>query len=275
VGEILEQAGKRRIAVFLDYDGTLTPIVDTPQKALLSDSMRTAVSRLAQSCTIGIISGRDMKDVRAKVGIKGIIYAGSHGFDIAGPEKDRILMQQGKGYLPALDKAERLLKAGLKTISGAEVERKRFAIAVHYRNIQRGRVGAVKLAVDKVAHAVPGLRKSRGKKIFELRPRMSWHKGKALLWILAALELSGPAALPIYIGDDTTDEDAFKALQDRGVGIVVAEIPRVSAAAWRLNNPSEVEAFLEKMASRLRKGGCRNNHGPLPTEASSQKESLC
>jgi alpha,alpha-trehalase len=245
----------RRLALFLDYDGTLTPIVDDPQKALLSDSMRRALSRLKERCSVGVISGRDLEDVRAKVGIEGIVYAGSHGFDIAGPEKGRLALQHGKDFLPALDKAERLLKKGLENIAGAMVERKRFSIAVHYRNIRRGSFGAVKLEVDTVAHDVPELRKSRGKKIFELRPRMNWHKGKALLWILDALELGRSAALPVYIGDDVTDEDGFKALADSGIGIVVAETPRASAAACRLSSPAEVEAFLGELASRLGPGG--------------------
>jgi len=255
VGKIVKRAGKRHLAVFLDYDGTLTPIVDDPQKALMSDSMRAAVSRLADRCTVGIISGRDLKDVRAKVGIRDIVYAGSHGFDIAGPQKGRMALQHGKDYLPALDKAERLLKTGLKTISGVVVERKRFAIAVHYRNIKRGGFGAVKLVVDTVAHDVPELRKSRGKKIFELRPRMNWHKGKALLWILEALELDESRVLPLYIGDDVTDEDAFRALKDRGIGIAVAESPRNTDAVYILKNPGEVEAFLGKLESRLNEGG--------------------
>jgi trehalose-phosphatase len=255
VEKLLKRAHGRRLAVFLDYDGTLTPIVDDPHKALLSDSMRRTVTRLAERCTVGVISGRDLKDVREKIGIEGIVYAGSHGFDIAGPETGRMQLQQGTDFLPALDRAERLLKIALKKIAGAVVERKRFSVAVHYRNIKRGSFGAVKLLVDTVAHDVPELRKSKGKKIFELRPRMNWHKGKALLWILDALELGGSAALPIYIGDDVTDEDAFRALKDRGIAIVVAEAPRATAAAYGLGNPGEVEAFLGELASRLPHGG--------------------
>jgi alpha,alpha-trehalase len=257
VEEIVHQAGKRRFAVFLDYDGTLTPIVDDPQQALMSDSMRRAVKRLAARCTVGVISGRDLKDVRGKVGIEGIFYAGSHGFDIAGSEKGRMERQQGKEFLPTLNRAERLLKAGLEKIPGAVVERKRFSIAVHYRNIKRGSFGAVKLLVDTVAHDVRDLRKSKGKKIFELRPRMDWHKGKALIWMLEALELDESAVLPLYIGDDVTDEDAFRTLKDRGIGIAVAEVPRTRTtdAVYILKNPDELQAFLKDLASRLRKAG--------------------
>lgn len=255
VEQILQRAEGRRFAVFLDYDGTLTPIVEDPQKALMSDSMRSTVSWLAQRCAVGVISGRDLKDVREKVGIEGIVYAGSHGFDIIGPEKGRMQLQQGKYFLPALDRAERLLKIALEKISGAVVERKRFSVAVHYRNIKRGSLGAVKLLVDTVAHDVPELRKSKGKKIFELHPRMSWHKGKALLWILDALELGGSVGLPIYIGDDVTDEDAFRVLKDRGIAVAVGETPRATAAAYRLKNPAEVETFLGELAARLHQGG--------------------
>jgi trehalose 6-phosphate phosphatase len=255
VEQILQRAEGRHLALFLDYDGTLTPIVEDPQKALMSDSMRSTVSRLAQRCTVAVISGRDLEDVREKVGIAGIVYAGSHGFDIIGPEKDRLQLQQGKDFLPALDRAERLLKIASKKILGTVVERKRFSVAVHYRNIKRGSFGAVKLLVDTVAHDVPELRKSKGKKIFELHPRMNWHKGKALLWILDALELGGSVGLPIAIGDDVTDEDAFRVLKDRGIAVAVGETPRATAAAYWLKNPAEVETFLGELAARLHQGG--------------------
>jgi trehalose-phosphatase len=95
------------------------------------------------------------------------------------------------------------------------------------------------------------LRRMDGKKVYELLPDIDWNKGKAVLWLLETLGLEGRSALPIYIGDDRTDEDAFRALEKRGVGILVSEQPQVTAANYWLNNPEEVERFLGELIGRL------------------------
>jgi alpha,alpha-trehalase len=87
-----------------------------------------------------------------------------------------------------------------------------------------------------------------GKKVYELLPDIDWDKGKAVLWLLETLDLK---VLPIFIGDDRTDEDAFRALEKRGVGILISEQPQVTAASYRLNNPEEVERFLRELIARL------------------------
>src|SRR5713101_3770575 len=123
----------KRFAVFLDYDGTLTPIVDHPEDAWLSDSMRQVLRELAARVPVAILSGRDLDDVRRRVDLDGIVYAGSHGFDIAGPRGLR--KQVATECLPKLDIAEKELHEALDGIPGARVERKHFSIAVHYRNV--------------------------------------------------------------------------------------------------------------------------------------------
>src|ERR1700757_3529200 len=137
-----------RLAVFLDYDGTLTPIVDHPEDAWLSDSMRQVLRELAARVPVAILSGRDLDDVRRRVDLDGIVYAGSHGFDIAGPGFRREL---GTEYLADLDKAEKELHEPLDEISGAQLERKRFSIAAHYRNVNENDVPALTQAVEEVA----------------------------------------------------------------------------------------------------------------------------
>src|SRR5437667_63887 len=122
--------GSGRAAVFLDYDGTLTPIVSQPEDAWLSDSMRQTLLELAaRAPVVAILSGRDLDDVRRRVNIDAIVYAGSHGFDIAGPHGLR--RQMATEFLPTLDMAEKELHEALDGISGARVERKRFSIAAH------------------------------------------------------------------------------------------------------------------------------------------------
>jgi trehalose-phosphatase len=247
IEEIRQETEKKEVALFLDYDGTLTPIVDSPDQAVLSDQMRDTVRKLAQLCTVAVISGRDLQDVRSMVGIEDIFYAGSHGFDIEGPRGREAQFQQGKEFLPALDKAEEMLSGNLEEIKGALLERKKFSIAVHYRKVKEEEAERVEAVVDRVLEQFPRLRKSYGKKVYELQPKIDWHKGRALLWVLDALDLNKPEVLPLYIGDDTTDEDAFIAIRDRGIGIVVMEKPRATEARYSLKNPEEVGQFLEAL----------------------------
>lgn len=247
------RAQGKRPAVFLDYDGTLTPIVETPDRAVMPEKMREAVVELSRYCPIGIISGRDLKDVQDKVQIDSIVYAGSHGFDIAGPGGLQIENKVGEEFLPALDQAEKRLSRELGSIPGLLVERKKFAIAIHYRLVDPERMEVVEKVVDQVAASYPQLRKAYGKKIFELQPAMDWHKGKALLFLLRTLKLDGEDVVPFYVGDDVTDEDAFRALKGRGIGIVVRDQPYETAATYSLSNPDEVQEFLRRLISLCRR----------------------
>ena len=238
-----------RLAVFLDYDGTLTPIVSRPEHAWLSESMRQTLRSLVARVPVAILSGRDLDDVRGRVHVDGIVYAGSHGFDIAGA--GGLHREFGAAYLPVLDAAETELREALEDIPGAQLERKHFSVAAHYRNVNEDEAFRVALAVDAVAAKHGELRRIDGKKVYELLPDIDWDKGKAVLWLLETLEVERGNALPIYIGDDRTDEDAFSALEKRGVGILVSERPEVTAASYCLNGPEEVERFLQKITDRL------------------------
>jgi trehalose-phosphatase len=238
----------QRLAVFLDYDGTLTPIVSHPEKALLSDSMRQTVRALAKQASVAILSGRDLDEVRRRVDIDTIIYGGSHGFDVAGP--DGLCKQVATEFLPKLDIAEKELGKELAGIPGARVERKRLSIAAHYRNVNENDVPKLERAVSKVAAQHRELRRIEGKKVYELLPDIDWDKGKAVLWLLETLGLERTKVRPIYIGDDRTDEDAFRALEQRGVGILVSEQPRQTAASYSLKSPTEVERFLRELTVR-------------------------
>jgi trehalose 6-phosphate phosphatase len=246
--EIFQQLIKKDPAVFLDYDGTLTPIVSRPEDAILDHNMRQTLKELAANCFVAVISGRDLKDVQNLVGLNDIFYAGSHGFDIAGPEGQRLAHQSGQEFLPALDQAEATVRARLENnLPGVQIERKKFSLAVHYRRVDAGRVGEVEQVVDQVQADSGRLRKSTGKKLFELQPDLDWHKGKALLWLLHRLGLDRPEVVPFYLGDDVTDEDAFKVLQEVGIGIAVQETPAPTAARYRLRDPEEVEKFLKAL----------------------------
>lgn len=247
--EITARLQARPIALFLDYDGTLTPIVDDPAQATPPKEAVEALTRVAERYPVAVISGRDVDDVRQMVGVEGIHYAGSHGFDIAAPDGRRVEHDQGRRCLPALGRAEQELDQKVRAIPGAWVERKRFAIAVHYRLVDERHLGSLEDAVVRTAARHPSLRISGGKKVWELRPDVDWDKGKAVLWLLEAL-LDGDATMPIYIGDDVTDEDAFAAIRERGLGIVVEEGNRRTAAGAALRDPAEVTAFLDHLGRR-------------------------
>ena len=252
--EISRRLAGKHPAVFLDYDGTLTPIVETPEQAILHEDMRKALTRLSRHCPVGIISGRVLRDVRDKVRIDAITYAGSHGFDIIDAKGEPLNVGVGEEFLPILDRAQKDLSGELAMIPGILVERKKFSIAVHYRLVDPGKMGTVERGVDDVMARHPRLRKAYGKKVFELQPDIEWDKGRALLVLLDMLKLDREDVFPFYIGDDVTDEDAFRALRDRGAGIVVREKTGDTAAAYSLKHPGEVRQFLLKLISLCESG---------------------
>ena len=249
--EIQEQLKSRKPAIFLDYDGTLTPIVPNPEDAILTDEARQMLKELSQRCFLAIVSGRDRADVKNLVNLDELIYSGSHGFDTSGPDFS-IQHEGGKKLLPQFDKAEKDLVEQLSKIPGAKVERKLFAIAIHYRHVDEHLVENVQKIADNCLNKYQGFKKAGGKKIIELKPDIDWNKGKAVLWLLNKFNLNQPDILPIYIGDDFTDEDAFSALKEiGGVGILVGDHGKQSDANFKLDHPEEAVEFLKEMIQVL------------------------
>ena len=237
-------------AFFLDYDGTLTPIVSRPELAALSESTRATLSRLAKHRLVAVISGRGLADVRTLVGIDGLYYAGSHGFEIAGPGDTKPLTRQGTDYVSEIDDVEARLRGELGDIDGILLERKLFSVAVHFRLAPPRAEDTVSDLVDTILAQHPGLRATRGKKVVEIQPDLDWDKGRAVEWLLERLGIDPGLSLVIYVGDDLTDEDAFRALSGRGVGIVVREAsPRETYADLALEDPEEVRVLLDSLAA--------------------------
>ncbi|MBS9403642.1 trehalose-phosphatase [Halomonas sp. TRM85114] len=261
--KIVQTLADKRLVIFLDYDGTLTPIVDRPELAVLSDDMRETLRNVAERYTVAIISGRDRADVERLVALDNLVYAGSHGFDIAGPGGLCMQQEHAEEFLPALDRTEAELKQKLSDIEGVIVERKRYAIAVHYRLVAAGHLEAIEEAVEQAVEASASmLRRTGGKKIFELRPTLPWDKGKALRWLLDALVWNGRVEsrdddiLPLYFGDDETDEDAFKVLREgqgheQGLGLLVAEAPQPTKAHYWLEDPQAVGRFMNRLCNAI------------------------
>ncbi|XP_048421055.1 probable trehalose-phosphate phosphatase G isoform X3 [Pyrus x bretschneideri] len=240
---MMKAAKGKRMVVFLDYDGTLSPIVDDPDRAFMSDEMRAAVREVAKYFPTAVISGRSRDKVKGFVQLSNVYYAGSHGMDIMVPPRplnpcdgknhtttmdkkaSDVLFQPAKRFLPAIQEIRTLLEEITRKIEGARVEDNRFCISVHFRKVRD--------------------------EVLEVRPSIEWNKGHALEYLLDTLGFSNSSdVLPLYIGDDRTDEDAFKVIRSRGLGfpIIVSSTPRDTKACYSLQDPSEVLTFLLRIA---------------------------
>ena len=239
-------------AVFIDYDGTLTPIVARPDLAVLSDTVRALVRRLASTTHITIVSGRDIDVIRQLVAIDGLGYVGSHGLDIAGPLKFGLRRHVAEACTPALDAVESALRRRTEGIDGVLVERKRFSISTHVREVDPRWHPQVEAIVDELRLRHPTLRREGGKMLYELRPDVDWDKGAAVMWLLDGMGIDPSHAL--YIGDDLTDETAFAALGGRGTTVIVAgsDDDRPTAAQFRVDDPAEVATVLERLVEHRR-----------------------
>jgi trehalose 6-phosphate phosphatase len=255
-GRFAERMAGRRPAVFLDYDGVLTPIVDRPEDALISDSMRETVQALAKRCPVCVVSGRDRPVVQELMGVDDLVVAGSHGFDIWSPTEGTIQHDAASGFEDVVAEAADRLRAEVGSIPGVVVEPKKASVAVHFRLVDPAQHKRISDTVDAMLAEQPDrLKVTPGKMVYELQPKIDWNKGRAVLYLLQTLGLDTDDVVPIYLGDDITDEDAFRALAGgRGIGIIVghADDPevadRATAADFVLSSPAEVEQLLSTLA---------------------------
>ncbi|GAB7146326.1 trehalose-phosphatase [Mycobacterium riyadhense] len=261
--ELSDGLTARRPAVFFDFDGTLSDIVNDPDLARPAPGVAEALQRLATHCPVAVLSGRDLADVSQRVGLPGIWYAGSHGFELTAPDGTHHQNDAAAAAIPVLERAAGELRDELGSIPGVMVEHKRFGVAVHYRNAARERVGEAGAAV-RAAGQRHGLRVTTGREVIELRPDIDWDKGKTLRWVIdhlrAAPRAGGAPLVPIYLGDDITDEDAFDAVGADGVPIVVRHTDdgdRATAALFALDSPARAVEFTDRLARQL--GGARVN----------------
>ncbi|XP_010422893.1 PREDICTED: probable trehalose-phosphate phosphatase I isoform X1 [Camelina sativa] len=256
---IIEASGGKQIVMFLDYDGTLSPIVDDPDKAFMSSKMRRTVKKLAKCFPTAIVTGRCIDKVYNFVKLAELYYAGSHGMDIIGPAKgfsrhkrvkQSLLYQPANDYLPMIDEVYKQLLEKTKSTPGVKVENHKFCASVHFRCVDEKKWSELVLQVRSVLKKFPTLKLTQGRKVFEIRPMIEWDKGKALEFLLESLGFGNSNnVFPVYIGDDRTDEDAFKMLRDRGegFGILVSKFPKDTDASYSLQDPSEVMDFLRRL----------------------------
>jgi trehalose-phosphatase len=225
-------------AIFVDYDGTLTPIAPRPELATLDDEQRDLLRRVAARHRVAIVTGRAMGDIRRLVRLPALHYAANHGFEITGPE---LAFEVDPDLRGVFEEVAAQVQARVGGVPGVVLESKGYGVAVHYRQAARDRVPAIEAVVDELVAGSARLRKGIGKEVFEIRPAADWHKGAAVEWLLDRWEVS----VPIYLGDDRTDEDAFVAARARdGFGVVVGAPAWKTAATLQLRDPADVGRFL-------------------------------
>ena len=247
MGLIEEAARGRRLFAAFDFDGTLTPIVQDPNAVSLDPAVRSRLEALSRVAAVAVVTGRGLEDIRMRVGLPDLFYSGCHGFEIAGPPGSGVAFRTGEEYTHALEEAGERFERILDGFPGAILQRKRFCLTVHYRLLAKEEVGALISLVEEAAAGVGGLRARPDKKAVEVLPDMDWNKGSAVLWLLDRLGMTPANSFALYVGDDITDEDGFRAVAGRGAGVIVAEAgtDRGTLATYRLGGAAETALFIE------------------------------
>jgi trehalose-phosphatase len=244
----------RNLFLFVDYDGTLTPIVSRPELALCPSKVKRHLGELRDlpGVSLAIISGRSIEDVREKVGVSGITYVGNHGLEIENPagRHKKILASARKRELKRITQN---LQNSLKKIPGILLEDKGPILSVHYRTVPQKFFTQVPQIVEaELQQWRKRWKMASGKKVLEIRPNINFNKGKAVKEILKTFP--SQQLLPIYLGDDQTDEDAFRVLKGQGISVFVGMGKLSSEADFFLRNPEEVQEFLFRCVEARRVG---------------------
>jgi trehalose 6-phosphate phosphatase len=253
---IQTRAAGRHLLLLSDFDGTLCEFHTDPEAVWLTPSRRALLEEIASDpgATLAIVSGRRLEDVRRRTTLGADTYfAGVHGLEIEGG---------GDRYRhPAFGRTETLLRglaepvaSDLAALDGAFLENKGPSLVVHFRgaSVEDGARAEATLLRHAKPHLDAGvLRTMRGAFMLELMPNIEWHKGCAVNWILDHVIRQYGDAWPLYIGDDLTDEDGFRAVREHGLS--VAASPRAGDADFAVDGPPEVEALLRVLARQLTK----------------------
>ena len=255
---VIERLGADgQLLLLTDYDGTLTPIVPTPDEAWLPREVHDDLEVLARSprTHVGVVSGRDLIDLRERVAVPAAIYGGCHGLEIEGP---------GMSFCHpgALARQERVravareLSLRASAVTGMRVEQKRLGVAVHYRQVAPGQEQRVAAEVARVLQKEGrGLTSFHDTKVIEIQPQVNWTKGDCALWVLDRVRSESGRRIEILcIGDDWTDEDMFEAVAGQAITVGVANQVPESRATYRLPDVASVQRLLAMLAAWARSG---------------------
>jgi trehalose 6-phosphate phosphatase len=245
--------GHSGLVLGLDFDGTLAPIHDDPGTPHISKACRAALSQFiaAPAVRVAVISGRSLEDLRPRVGLREVIYSGNHGLEIDwyGHHITHPLAVRRR---PAVDRVADRLVVGLADVPGVFVEHKGLTLTVHVQNAPQLNQESVRSRIETTLDELgAGLTLASGREIIEVRPAIAWDKGAAMD---AISTLVGDDWVPVYIGDDETDEAAFEAVRSEGIGVLVGQ-PRPTAATHRLDHQAAVAPFLNRLEMALPRAG--------------------
>jgi len=243
-----------QLLLLTDFDGTLSPIVGRPGEAALPEDTRRAVETLVshESVSVAVVSGRALSDIKDRVGIQGVTYAGNHGIEIEGPWL-KFVYPPAEAVRPVIRHLYSRLSEALAGFEGAFVEDKGIALSVHYRLVREDRVDELKRACEETVRRLRSegkIRTTEGKKVYEVRPGVLWDKEDAIVLLMSGWTSStgSSTSLAIFLGDDLTDEGGFKVVnKHEGVSIYVGETGRSTAARYFLRSPAEVAEFLQRL----------------------------
>lgn len=246
---IKETLQGKELFLFLDYDGTLTPIVEDPSQAVLAPETKAVLDRVSRNahCHVVVISGRSLPDLQKKVGLKKVIYVGNHGFEISGPQV-RFENNCFPQFREIFNEIVEELRPTLTAMPEILIEDKRITASIHVRRLDPARKPLFKRTLQEITRPYVQSREiilREGKEVYELRPPVEWDKGKAALWLIK--DRDPERTVSIYIGDDQTDEDAFVALQDAALTIHVGN--GRTAAKYFLESPAQVKVLLTEIAA--------------------------
>lgn len=244
-------AGARTLHVLLDYDGTLVPLADHPAKARLPRGLQRLLEALARQSGVHVtlVSGRSLKDLRRQVRLPRIGYVGNHGLELRDGTLRYVhaVAKKSRGPLRAIVRG---LRRALRPIRGAWVEDKGLTASVHYRLVKPSEIPRVRqmfYAVVQPYQLKRHIRVTTGRCVFEVRPPVSWTKATMVNWLLTHRVAGGRRPLPLYVGDDMTDEDVFALLRQRGLTVAVAPGASATRARYRVDAPEDVWRLLQRV----------------------------
>lgn len=239
-----------RLWLFLDYDGTLADFAPTPEHIYPDQALIDLLARLSQHprIRITVVSGRRLDHVAALVPLSGVLLAGTYGVELQTPQGERLHRVTYTTIRPTLEDLKKDWQRLIAHREGFFLEDKGWALALHARFAAAEEAKAVlaeaRAKADDVA-SLGSLRVLGGDRFLELGPRLA-HKGKTVVYLLKRYPWAG--ALPVYLGDDDKDEEAFEVVKGQdGIAILVSPEPRHTQADCRLPSPQAARQWLEQL----------------------------